>query len=251
MICNPTVYHHGGCRLIADTKPKILLLDDDLAFVEVAACYLKKKLGSSALISQFTDSAHFFEHILSDCYLPESPQDILHSFYTNKINPTTIEHTLKDLSDLPALLIIDHQLQNESLTGVELTKKIREYIPCPFVALLTAQLDAHNALDLHNNEVIDLFVQKDGIQALEYLVSHLEKQIHKLRNQCDINIEDAFECESILEDKNYILKRKELLNEIDYKSYLTTSNQGDIAVLTVNNQVKNFSYHNKAFSLYG
>lgn len=251
MICNITVYHHGGCRLIADTKPKILLLDDDSSFVEVAACYLEKKLGRSALISQFTNSEYFFEYILSDCYLPESPQDILHSFYTNKINQTTIAQTLRDLSDLPALLIIDHQLQNEAITGVELTKKIREYIPCPFVVLLTAQLGTHNAVDLHNNEVIDLFVQKDGIHSLDYILSHLEKQIKRLRSQCDINIEDAFEFETMLEDEMYILKREELLNEIDYKSYLTISRQGEIALLTHNNQVKIFSYDNKVFSLNG
>ncbi len=237
--------------MIADARTKILLLDDDPAFVEVTARYFESKLGTSVVISRFTHSEKLLEHIFSSCYLPESPQDILNSFYSNKINPKNIEQTLKDLSELPALIVIDHQLQNETVTGVDVTKKIKEYIPCPFVALLTSQLNTDNAVELHNNDIIDLFVQKDGVHSLDYIVSHITKQIEKYHEQYNLNVEDIFEFDTVLEEKVYISKRKELLDEMYYKSYLTISNTGDIALLDCNNQVKTYCYQNKAFSLNG
>ncbi|MGE4348886.1 MAG: hypothetical protein AB7D28_03900 [Candidatus Berkiella sp.] len=237
--------------MIADSKTNILLLDDDAAFVEVTSLYLEKKLGQSAKVTYFTDPDHYFNHILSECYLPESPQDIVQTFYANPITNQSIKQTLLDLSELPAILVVDHHLRNQSTNGIEISKKIHEYIPCPFVILLTSELHIVEAIDLHNNDLIDLFVQKNGIQSLDYLANHLEKQIETIKMQFQYNIEDAFGFDTQLETQDYIAKRTELLNEIDYKSYLTVSAQGGIALLDTDNQLKQYSYHNKAFYLNG
>lgn len=241
----------GGCLLIADSKTNILLLDDDAAFVEVTSLYLKKNLEQSIKVSHFTNAEQYFNHILTECYLPESPQDIVQTFYSNEINDSSITQTLRDLSELPAILIIDHHLRNQSTNGVDVSKKVHEYIPCPFVILLTSELKPEDAIDLHNDDVIDLFVQKNGVESLEFLALHLNKQINMIKSQFQINIEDAFGFETQIEDQDYITKRTELLNEIDYKSYLTVSAQGDIAFLDADNQLKKYSYHHKAFYLNG
>lgn len=237
--------------MIADSKTNILLLDDDAAFVEVTSLYLEKKLGQSAKVTYFTDPEHYFNHILSEYYLPETPQDIVQSFYTNPITDLSIKQTLQDLSELPAILIIDHHLRNQSINGVEVSQKVHEYIPCPFVILLTSELHVEDAIDLHNNDLIDLFVQKNGVQSLDYLTAHLDKQIRAIKSQFQYNIEDAFGFETQLDSHDYITKRTELLNEIDYKSYLTISTHGDIALLDTDNQLKKYSYHHRTFYLNG
>lgn len=237
--------------MIADSKTNILLLDDDAAFVEVTSLYLEKKLGQSAKVAHFTDPDHYFNHILSECYLPESPQDIVQSFYANPITELSIKQTLRDLSELPAILIIDHHLRNQPTNGIEVSKKVHEYIPCPFVILLTSELHVEDAIDLHNNDLIDLFVKKNGVQSLDYLASHLGKQIETIKTQFHYSLEDAFGFETQLDNQVYIAKRTELLNEIDYKSYLTVSAQGDIALLDTDNQLKQYSYQHKAFYLNG
>jgi len=237
--------------LIAQSKPKILLLDDDSAFLDVANYYLEKKICNSAIITKFTSSNSFFQHIQDHCYLPETPKDIIQTFYANEKTQVNIEQTLKDLSELPAILIIDHHLRNETTNGVELSQKIREFFPCNFIILLTSQVDTKKATNLHNNEIIDLFVRKDDASPMDYVYTHITRLVTKLKTECYLSPEDVFGDKNILEDEIYVTKRDELLNDISYKSYLTISESGNIAVLNINNQINyyTYSYSKKVFSL--
>lgn len=234
--------------MIASAKPKILLLDDDTAFLDVATYYLEQKFGNNVIVSKFNTSQNFLEHIHNHCYLPETSQDILHSFYSGDKSKADIEQALRDLSELPAILVIDHHLRKEITNGIELSQYVREFVSCPFIILLTAEVDTNKAINLHNNEIIDLFVRKDDTNPMDYVHTHLTKQIAKLLGECNINPEDAFGFETVLEDASYIARRNEVLNEISYRSYLTISDSGDIAILNMNDQINYYSYNNKVFS---
>ena len=237
--------------MIADAKTKIVLLDDDSSFLDVASFYLESKFKKTVAISTFNSSERFLNHINNHCYLPESPQDIIHSFYSSKKTHNNIAQTLKDLAELPAMLIIDHQLSTESTNGIEVAQKVREYIPSSFIAMLTSQVNTQNALSLHNNQIIDLFIRKDELNPMDVVYFHLKRQIEKVIIESNINPEDAFGFETILEDKTYISKREGLLNETFYKAYLTVSSNGEIALLDLDDQIRYYGYRDEAFRLNG
>lgn len=237
--------------MIAQSKPKILLLDDDSSFLDVANYYLEKKFSNTAIITKFTSSIPFFQHIENYCYLPETPKDIIQAFYANEKSQLNIAQTLKDLSELPAILIIDHHLRNETTNGVEISQKIREFFPCHFIILLTSEIDTNKAVNLHNNEIIDLFVRKDDPSPMDYVHSHITKLVNKLKADSYISPQDVFGFENILEDEIYVSKRDELLNEVSYKSYLTISENGNIAVLNMDNQINYYTYSKRVFSING
>ncbi|MBI2791613.1 MAG: hypothetical protein HYX61_06610 [Gammaproteobacteria bacterium] len=237
--------------MLAWAKPKILLLDDDSSFLDVATYYLEKRSENTAIISKFNTSKNFLDHIYNHCYLPENIHDIIREFYSRDISKTYIEQTLKDLAELPAMLIIDHHLRNEDTNGIEISKTIREFVENPFIILLTAEVDTNKALDLHNNQIIDVFVRKDAKDPMDDIYSHISKHIAKQVIECSINTEEAFSSNEILGDLFYIKTSCELLNALSYKSHLTISANGDIAVLDVNDQIKYYSYNNGVFSLNG
>lgn len=225
------------------------MLDDDSIFLEVTARYITQSLQNQMILTPFSTSQDLISHIQNKCYLPESAQDIAASFYSQKITESRIKQTLQDLAELPAILIVDFELQGENKTGIDVIETIRQSIPCPFVALLTGHVDHHTALSLHNNETIDLFIQKDTLEAMDTLCAHLRKKVATLQTNQALNPEDVFGFGTILEDTLYTTKRSELLNELPYQSYLTLSGQGDIAVLNIDNRINIYQYQNEVFIL--
>lgn len=234
--------------MLADAKTKIVILDDDATFLEVASHYIQMQLGNKVIVSSFNLSSHFIEDIQHNCYLPESAQDILHSFYSAKRTQLTIEQTLKDLSELPAIWIFDYQLENEYKTGIDVCQEIQASIPALFRVLMTSHLDPIEALRLHNDGIIDLFVKKEELDAMQDLCLHLKKQISNIAAAFALNPEDIFGFDTVLEDESYINQRNVLLDEIGYKSFLTLSKNGDIAVLSSNDKISLYDYRNKAFN---
>lgn len=248
-ICNPTILYQGS-TVIANAKTKIALLDDDHAFTEAASYYLDKKFGNSVTISAFSSSVRFLEHIHNYCYLPESIYELISNFYSGSKSKKDAEQVLRDLSVLPAILIVDHQLRDEAINGVKVSHLVKDYIPTSFIIMLTSTMDINGALNLHNNEIIDLYIRKDDEAPLESICSHLEKKISKLNESAYMNPEDAFGFETILENELYISKRSELLNEILFKSYLTLTSDGEIAVLDLNDHIRYYRYEGGAFYLH-
>ncbi|MFO1259139.1 MAG: hypothetical protein U1E78_12120 [Gammaproteobacteria bacterium] len=235
--------------MIADAKAKILILDDDPAFLNVLERYMDQRFKNSVIISGFSNSSSLFEYIQKQCYLPESPQNLIRSFYGNEITSNRAVETLQELSKLPAILIIDYTLTNEKLSGIDVVTKIREYYPCLFVVLLTAHVDMHDALSLHNNEVIDLFITKENVNALDDLCDYLHKKLSNLKKESYFETDQAFESLEVLDSKHYIQSKASLLNKIPYKAYLTLCSSGKIAVLKEANQVNIYQYQNGAFQL--
>jgi len=237
--------------LIAYAKPKIVMLDDDASFLDVAAYFLEKHLANEALIAKFPFSTQYINHIQNHCYLHDTSESILRSFYSSDKSQEKVAQTLHDLAELPALLVIDHQLRNEEANGIQISQKIKEYIPHSFIILLTAEVSTDKALDLHNNDVIDLFIRKDAANPMNVVLKHLNNQIEKIKAAFHFNPEDAFGFETTLENEHYINCRDDLLYELDYKSYLTISACGDIAVLDIDDKTTYYSYDNKVFSRNG
>lgn len=224
------------------------MLDDDASFLDVAAYFLEKNLGNDALIAKFPFSTQYINHVQNHCYLHDTSESILRTFYSSDKSKEKVEQTLQDLSDLPAMLVIDHQLRNEEANGIQISQMIKQYIPHSFIILLTAEVSTDKALDLHNNDVIDLFVRKDAANPMDVVLKHLNKQIEKMKAAFNFDPEDAFGFETTLENEHYINCRDDLLYELDYKAYLTLSASGDIAVLDMDNKITHYSYDNKAFS---
>lgn len=88
--------------MLAYAKPNIVMLDDDASFLDVAAYFLEKHLDNEALIAKFPYSSQFINYIQNHCYLPESSEGILRSFYSSDKSKEKIEQTLHDLAELPA-----------------------------------------------------------------------------------------------------------------------------------------------------
>ncbi|MFO1259124.1 MAG: hypothetical protein U1E78_12035 [Gammaproteobacteria bacterium] len=249
MECNTPILIHGGLHVIADAKAKILILDDDPVFLDVTARYINQRFNDSAIISKFSNSSSLIEHIQNHCYLPESPQDLIRSFYDNEITPDRVAQTLQELSELPAILIIDYTLTNEKLSGIDVVTKIREYYPCLFVVLLTGHVDMHDALSLHNNEVIDLFITKENVNALDDLCDYLHKKLNNFKKESHFETDEAFKSLEVLDSKHYLQSRESLLNNLPYKAYLTLCSSGKIAVLKEANQINIYQYQNGVFQL--
>lgn len=235
--------------MLANAKTKIVLLDDDHAFTEAASYYLDKKFGNAVAISHFNASPSFLEHIHNYCYLPESINELISNFYVGSKSKKEVEQVLKDLSVLPGIFIVDHQLRNESIDGTKVSQLVKEYIPSSFVIMLTSTVNPTDALNLHNNEIIDLYIRKDDGSPLESICTHLNKRISKLNESAYINPEDAFGFETILENESYISKRNDLLNQVPFKSYLTSTNEGEIAILDLEDQIRYYRYEDGAFYL--
>lgn len=235
--------------MLANAKTKIVLLDDDHAFTEAASYYLDKKFGKAITISQFNSSSSFLEHIHNYCYLPESINELISNFYDGSKSKKEAEQVLKDLSVLPAILIVDHQLKNEVIDGTRVSCTIKEYIPSSFIIMLTSTVNPMDALNLHNNEIIDLYIRKDHGTPLDNICAHLHKRISKINESAYINPEDAFGFETILDNEIYISNRSVLLNQVLYKSYLTLTHKGEIAILDLDDQIRYYRYENGAFYL--
>ncbi len=211
---------------------------------------MENKLGDKVQLHPFHQSEPLISYIEND-YVLDSPEDILNDFYSNNKSLQNIEQTLKDLSRSPAILIIDHHLRDEKTNGIDIIQKIRPYFPHIFVILLTAEVEAHTAISLHNHDNIDIFVPKNGILAMEQIILYITEHITKIHSQFNYNFEDAFGFKTQLEDKMYISQREKLLDSLSHKAYLTLSSHGDIALLDFNDKMHVYNYHNKAFSQYG
>lgn len=142
-------------------------------------------------------------------------------------------------------------MRNEETNGIQISQHLKEYIPHSFIILLTAEVSTDKALDLHNNEVIDLFIRKDAPNPMDSVLKHLSKQIEKIKAEFDFDPEDAFGFETTLENEHYLNCRDDLLYELDYKSYLTISAGGAIAVLDIDDKTTYYNYDNKVFSRNG
>ncbi|MFC3909052.1 hypothetical protein ACFORL_08195 [Legionella dresdenensis] len=229
--------------MLAYTKPKIVLLDDDRSLLDVVHYYLNEKFQAEVKVEAFSKSYDFISYIEENCYLPETPTEILGSFYANPINKTEIIKTLKDLSVLPGILVLDQELRGEDVTGIDLSATIREYFPTSFICMLTSNVPDHTAIKLHNNHNIDLFVDKKDTDAIHNLYLYLSKHIDSLKMKYPIDPIDIFGKTGNLESSLYIQNRKTLLENSNPLCFLTLNENGDMAIMQDNYSITFWQYN--------
>jgi len=228
--------------VLAFIKPKIILLDDDQSLLDVIHYYFTDKFKHSVKVITFSKSKDFLSYLEKYCYLPESPLEIINSFYENDIDKEQIIKTLKDLSELSAIIVLDQELRGEGVTGIEISAKIREYFPSSYISMLTSNVPNNRAIQLHNNHDIDLFVNKKDTDAIHNLYAYLSKHVDIIHKQYTLDPVDIFSKSIILENIDYILCRDQFLENIELTCYLTLSGNGDIAIMSDNGLISFWHY---------
>jgi len=218
--------------VLAFTKPKIVFLDDDPSLLETLLYYFKEEFKDTVLINGFSQSQQFLKYVQNSCYLTDTFSEIISHFYNQKPDQKHVCKTLHDLSELCGIIVLDQELRAEKTNGIELSAKIREYIPNTYIALLTSNITNNQAIALHNNHNIDLFIDKKDDDAIVKLHGYLSHQIHRLINEYTTDSMDYFSDVSVLESKDYLLAKDNLLNNFKPQTFLTVNAQGDIALLT-------------------
>ncbi|MGA9315229.1 MAG: hypothetical protein WBV77_11430 [Solirubrobacteraceae bacterium] len=229
--------------MLAYTKPKIVILDDDPALLDVMNYYFTKQFQNTVLLKVFSKSQDFTLYIEEHCYLPESPSDILNVFYADTINKECISKTLKDLSELSAIIILDQELRGEEITGIDLSVTIREYFPASYISMLTSNVPNNKAIELHNNHNIDLFVDKKELNAIHNLYTYLAKYLDMMKNDYMIDSLDIFEQAGNLDSKEYLFNKNILIEKNNPSCFLTLNEHGDIAMMQENKHISYWQFN--------
>lgn len=235
----------GKIVVLAYIKPKIILLDDDESLLDVIHYYFTERFNNSVIVRTFSKSKDFLSYLEKFCYLPDSPIEIINSFYGSKINKSLILKTLKDLSELSAIIVLDQELRGEDITGIDISVLIREYFPSSYVSMLTSNVPTSKAIQLHNNHNIDLFVDKKDADAIPNLYSYLLKHIEIMNTQYAVDSVDIFPQSINLENEAYNLCKKAFIKQKNPSVFLTLNEHGDLAILQANEQTSFWRYISK------
>ncbi|CAM4499322.1 MAG: hypothetical protein LEGION0403_FIIPPAGN_02534 [Legionella sp.] len=228
--------------MLASIKPKIVLLDDDQSLLDVIHYYFTEQFKESVIVKTFSKSKEFLGCLEKSCYLPDTPLDIISSFYESEINKTAILKTLKDLSVLSAIIVLDQELRGEGVTGIDISATIREYFPSSYISMLTSNVPNSKAIQLHNNHNIDLFVDKKDIDAIHNLYIYLSRQIELISNQYAIDPFDIFPNSINLDSEVYVRCKQTFLEQKNPMVFLTLNENGDIALLQDSEQISFWRY---------
>ena len=238
--------------MLAYIKPKIILLDDDQSLLDVIHYYFTEKFKNHVEVVSFIKSKDLLSYLEKYCYLPDSPLEIISTFYENNKNTENIVKTLKDLSVLSATIVLDHELRGEEITGIELSNEIREYFPSSYISMLTGNVPSDQAIKLHNNHNIDLFIDKKSSDAIHNLYIYLSKHIEDQKNSFMLDSTDIFNNTNILDSVEYVEQKRLLLEKNNHLSFITLNENGDIAILKNHEYIQLWRYipSNKRFIAY-
>lgn len=231
--------------MIAKAITKIALLDDDKSFLDSIELYLKTKLPYNVQIESFYNPKDLISYVKNECFLADSPSTILDAFYTNEISIESIKAALYDLSKVKALLVVDQNLNNADLSGTDVINQLLCYYPALKITLLTSVINPEQAIELHNSNIIDVFINKENSNSIEKLEATLIKQVKSTIDEFQYDLEDAFPNTILNTSKTYEIKKNKVLELEVYKAYLTTSPNGDLAILNTQDEVKFFKYNKK------
>lgn len=228
--------------MLAFTKPKIISLDDDQSLLDVIQYYFTEQFKNTVQVKTFSKSMDFFSHLEKHCYLPDSASEIINSFYENNINKEQIIKTLQDLRDLSAIIILDQELRDEAITGIDISARVRAYYPSSYICMLTSNVPNSKAVQLHNNHNIDLFVDKKDELAIHNLYNYLAMHIDRLNNHYAPDSVDIFSETKHLDNNTYILSKKDFLTDKNPSAFLTLNPNGDIALIQEDEQISFWQY---------
>ena len=236
--------------MIAGAKTKIVMLDDDFAFLEAVKAYINKKMVDEEFTLHFYSDIPTFNHHVTDyCYLADSPEQIINSYFSGEKSKANLALTLNDLADLPAMYIIDHELNDPNQNGINVCEELRTIAPTPCIMMLTSKIGAHHALDLHNNKVIDLYLKKESIQTLDSLINYLRKELNTISE--GFHFDSPPPLQEVLENTSYLSHRDMLLREMPHIAYFSYNANGDMAVLTNTRELNLYRYQDGAFHIDG
>lgn len=228
--------------MLAFAKPQIVMLDDDYTLLDVMEYYFAEQFQNTVLIKAFLKSGDFLTFIEENCYLPETPSTVLNAFYSNTITQDTIAKTLHDLTKLSAIIVLDQELRGEKITGIELSTTLREYYPTSYISMLTSTIPNNKAIELHNNHNIDLFVDKSNTDAIPNLYQYLMKYLDRLHKDYLFDSIDLFENAENLNNEEYLLHKKTLMEKNNPRCFLTLNGNGDLAMIQENQQISYWQF---------
>lgn len=228
--------------MLAYTKPKIVILDDDCSLLDVMEYYFTERFQNTVLLKAFSKCQDFLSYIEEECYLSETPSDILNSFYASTRDKKCISKTLTDLSELSAIIVLDQELRGENIKGVDLSATLREYYPSSYISMLTSNIPQNTAIELHNNHHIDLFVDKKNDNAIHKLYHYLSNHINTSKNDYLIDFIDVFGNFGDLDHTDYQLNKNILIEKSNPLCYLTLNEQGNVAIMHENKRVSYWQY---------
>lgn len=228
--------------MLAFAKPQIVMLDDDYTLLDVMEYYFIEKFQNTVLVKAFLKSNDFLAYIEKNCYLSEPPSVILNTFYSSKINQDSIANTLQDLTQLSAIIVLDQELRGEKITGSELSTTLREYYPASYISMLTSNIPNKKAIELHNNHNIDLFVDKSDTDAIPILYQYLSGHLEKIKKDYLLDSIDLFENVGNLNNEEYLLHKKTLMEKYNPRCFLTLNENGDIAMVQENQQISYWQF---------
>lgn len=218
--------------MLAFAKTKILLLDDDKSFLKTMAYYLDRNFGGQAIIKQFNNYEIYLEYIAENCFLLENPQELISSFYKKEIGSFD---AVKELSSLCPITVIDNNL-NQEKNGIDVAKHIKDYFPNSYRILLTGCVDNQNAILLHNNDIINYFINKGSDDALQDLTKAISQSLENISRSFYYDADEVFNNSSIIESDEYISAKRKCLDQFKWSSYITINQDGNLVIMLENDK---------------
>lgn len=228
--------------MLAGTTLKIILLDDEESFLQTCEYFLKMTFSSKIQIHSYSDSNRCLEFLRTSCYLPERPSEILEFYYAQDPSYDLTKRTLQDLLLTYGILIIDQNLQNTRILGIDIIKEIKPLYPSLKFILLTSCVEDKEAIEYHNSELIDAFINKNRPDCMEVLNNILHNLVEDFYSQFNGEAEEIFNTGNILDEERYIKQRESILRDNTYQSYITKTPCGTIALLNDDNELITYKF---------
>lgn len=228
--------------MLAGTILKIILLDDEESFLQTCEYFLKSTFSSKIKIHSYSDSNKCLEFLRKSCYLPERPSEILEFYYTQDPSSDLTKRTLQDLLLTYGILIIDQNLQNTGMLGIDIIKEIKPLYPSLKVILLTSCVEDKEAIEYHNSDLIDAFINKNRPDCMEVLNKILHNLVEDFYSQFNVDAEEIFNSRSIIDEERYIQQKESILKDSTYQAYITENPCGDIALLNYDNELTTYKF---------
>jgi FixJ family two-component response regulator len=227
--------------MLCYSKQNVLLLDDDLQLLDTIKYYLNKNLFDQIHFESFNNSKSFFKHLedkVSSCI---NISDVYLSVIENQCD---IYSALDEIENFAPILIADHNL-GESKKGSDLCEHVKQYYSNISIFLLTGELDYESANELHNKKIIDFFIKKDKSNLISCIVENINSVINNRKKL--FNFDGELKINSgidILYKHLYIKKLKEMLQNIQYRSYMVMNESGSVVIRNYEGNVFLYNYNN-------
>lgn len=217
--------------MIAFSKLKITFLDDDPLFTKNFR-QIFEEYEKNCFKRFFSDANQFYQFFQENCLTYDPPEEILDSYFSNKINTENTLYCLEDLYSLPGIFVLDHNLDAEE-NGIDVARAIKEKNPAVFIILLTSFVDEASAISLLNENIINCFLKKDSLNVARELYEIVKRYEHTFYQQQEYDeLKLNFNLQAIPKFDDYCIKLKQLICSEKLAASVITNKKGDIGTLT-------------------